>query len=1010
MKSIILNEKLQKIARINFLRDFPKQQIKIYKNTQDINENNKQLSNGLDYNIAVFSPTENLEDFYITFLNKKLLKSIPYNLDDIKGLSVFNSFLDFNKNNNVLSILREIYRTNQSQRVYIECYEGNILFKRLNVNIIKIDNLIYLLGKDETDYTLFMKKDKFFETYTEAIAIIQNEQIVQCNKEYLKLHDNKKYDEIIGTKIEDILINNTLTDVINENIINILEQKKYSYALPIKIKENNKIEKYFNLNFNYTLFDNKPAVMIIYNNITKQQLNNNKIENLNESQHLKQIIQKIQKINKTATIYKIDNKVYGTNSIFNLLKIDPKEYSDYNEYFSKFVLDKDLNYLKEAYEKCNPSHPEETCIIRVKNNIDKIIYIKCHIVYEYDSKGNENNCIIYYEDITNKVKKEKELKKVTEQLDNLKNNIKKIQHASKFSIFYNDLVNNKNMWYNEGYNVFDLDPSEYRSNMRQYVIKKDLNLLKEKHTLCTPKNPETTFVTRVYSAGKLRYVKTFLRYDFDENGNKKSYINLIQDITDIATQSEEFKESLDEVIMLRKSLNILQQINKTSLGYSTNLKDIVWTPEIFNILEVDPNDYQNKKSNILNEFVIKDDLKIRKKAIEKISPTNPDTTFIQRIKTGKGNIKYIKTTIHYNYDPNGNYINCIGFDEDVTDEMIHQKQLENALKETTKLNDNLNRIQNASKTFISFSYNLQNIQWTSEVYNILEIDPEEYENKENNIIEDFIIEEDKKIRTTAISHISPINPDITFIQRVKTGKGNIKYIKSVIHYEYNENNRFIKRIGFNQDITNEITYEEELEKALNKNKLLLKEVHHRVKNNLQIILSLINLNNDFNSSIEETLLNTENHLYAMALIHEKIYGSKSISEVNMKEYIDSLVSAIFDLYNSNIKFHSNIESINLQMEQAIPLGLIINEIVTNTIKYAFPDKKEGNLYIKLKKEKTHYTLIFQDDGIGLPDDIDLDNPTSLGLIVITNLTLQIEGTISLLDCNGTGYKMEFDTK
>jgi two-component sensor histidine kinase len=96
------------------------------------------------------------------------------------------------------------------------------------------------------------------------------------------------------------------------------------------------------------------------------------------------------------------------------------------------------------------------------------------------------------------------------------------------------------------------------------------------------------------------------------------------------------------------------------------------------------------------------------------------------------------------------------------------------------------------------------------------------------------------------------------------------------------------------------------------------------------------------------------------------------------------------------------------MEQAIPLGLIVNELVNNTIKYAFPNSKEGNIYISFKKEDKHCILTCKDDGIGLPDDLDLDNLTGLGLIVVQNLTFQIGGNMSIIDCKGTGFKIEFD--
>ncbi len=210
------------------------------------------------------------------------------------------------------------------------------------------------------------------------------------------------------------------------------------------------------------------------------------------------------------------------------------------------------------------------------------------------------------------------------------------------------------------------------------------------------------------------------------------------------------------------------------------------------------------------------------------------------------------------------------------------------------------------------------------------------------------------------------------------------------------------------DIVEEELKKRKLEVTLKDKEILLSEVHHRVKNNLQIVLSLINLNKNYDKDTELILDDTESRIYAMALIHEKIYGSNSLSEVNIEDYVNSLVTSLLETYESDIQFNSNMESIDLDMEEAIPLGLIINELVINVIKYAFVDTKEGNLFIELEETDGHCILIVKDDGVGLPIGFKLDEVTSLGLIVVQNLVQQIEGTISILDCNGTGFKIEFE--
>ncbi len=337
-------------------------------------------------------------------------------------------------------------------------------------------------------------------------------------------------------------------------------------------------------------------------------------------------------------------------------------------------------------------------------------------------------------------------------------------------------------------------------------------------------------------------------------------------------------------------------------------------------------------------------------------------------------------------------------------EELRKRQLNEKSKQALLLQEYMDTIETISKTCSAYVIDGNYVR-SDNLYRMLERDPLEEDSK-RDILWDIVLDEDRHILEEAYKKRTPENKHVDFTIRIKTAKGNIIYLKSYItDYYINENRRDV--VSFYQDVTNELTYQKQLEKTLKDKEMLLTEVHHRVKNNLQIILSLINLNKNYGRDNEKILDDTETRIYAMALIHEKIYSSTSLSDVNMKDYIEELVNSLLDTYLSNIQFHSNLKPINLEMNTSIPLGLIVNELVINTIKYAFPNQKEGNLYINFKKEKDHYTLIIQDDGIGLPKNFDLNNLSTLGLMVVQNLVMQIEGNITILNCEGTGYKIEF---
>jgi PAS domain S-box-containing protein len=215
-----------------------------------------------------------------------------------------------------------------------------------------------------------------------------------------------------------------------------------------------------------------------------------------------------------------------------------------------------------------------------------------------------------------------------------------------------------------------------------------------------------------------------------------------------------------------------------------------------------------------------------------------------------------------------------------------------------------------------------------------------------------------------------------------------------------------------RDLTERKEAEKQIKKSLEEKEILLREVHHRVKNNMQIISSLLNLQtkNVDNNKIVNLLKESQNRVKTMAIIHEKLYQSKDFTKIDVADYIQSLVSAIFFSYavkGSQITSILDIDDIKFNMETAVPCGLIISEIVSNSLKYAFPDGINGKLKVSMKKYGDKFELIVCDNGIGLPKDLDFKNTESLGLQLVNSLVDQIDGEIKLNKSHGTEFKIIF---
>lgn len=204
----------------------------------------------------------------------------------------------------------------------------------------------------------------------------------------------------------------------------------------------------------------------------------------------------------------------------------------------------------------------------------------------------------------------------------------------------------------------------------------------------------------------------------------------------------------------------------------------------------------------------------------------------------------------------------------------------------------------------------------------------------------------------------------------------------------------------------------QLSSSLKEKEMLLKEIYHRVKNNLMVISSLLNLQSRYIKDKEALSIFKESQSRAnsMALIHEKLYRSSDLKRINFGEYIRTLSTDLFHTYVADpslISLNMDVENLMLDINTTVPLGLILNELVTNCMKHAFPDGRKGEIYINFHKKKDIFILNVRDDGIGFPQDLDLENTGTLGMQLITSLTEQIDGEMELNKTNGTDFKIKF---
>ncbi|MFO7447492.1 MAG: PAS domain S-box protein [Ignavibacteriaceae bacterium] len=277
----------------------------------------------------------------------------------------------------------------------------------------------------------------------------------------------------------------------------------------------------------------------------------------------------------------------------------------------------------------------------------------------------------------------------------------------------------------------------------------------------------------------------------------------------------------------------------------------------------------------------------------------------------------------------------------------------------------------------------------------------------------FVHPEDREMVHMKYSSRLTAGEDSRYMEfRYINGKGKEGWVSFLVSPVV-ENGVLAGMSGIAQDITERKMAEEKIAASLKEKEILLKEVHHRVKNNMQIIYSLLNLqsNTITDSKSLDAFKESQNRIRTMALIHEKLYQSKELSKIDLSAYVKELVFYLVGSYildTDRIKVKFEIADVEVSIDVAISLGLIINELVTNSLKYAFPDNMKGELNIILQIHNSRlYRLTISDDGIGMPDGVNLSNSTSLGLQLVNTLVEQLNGQINLNTQHGTSFILTF---
>nr|WP_276611315.1 PAS domain S-box protein [Fodinibius halophilus] len=415
---------------------------------------------------------------------------------------------------------------------------------------------------------------------------------------------------------------------------------------------------------------------------------------------------------------------------------------------------------------------------------------------------------------------------------------------------------------------------------------------------------------------------------------------------------------------------------------------------------------KRKEENVISElyhnFIFGESRDAAEQALGEVFQTGYSRTEINFVSKDGQKIPLLLSGFRYRLD-DYNYV--IGIGIDVTEEKKALKELEDKeekLKEAQRI---------ASLGSWNWNISEDKLVWSDQVYDILGLNKEEVDPTVDMLL-GMMPEDDRQELVQIIEGLKTNREIIDFEHQVQKNDGTEIYVHERGKVNRDKEGNSVEVSGTIQDITERKKAEEKIKAALKEKEVLLAEVHHRVKNNLAVINSMLQLEifNTENRELVNILSNSQMRIKSMALIHEMLYSSGDFANISFKNYLGELMESILDTITfdpDEIELEMETEELNLTINQSIPCGLIANELITNAIKHAFPNGKSGKVRFKMTEKEGVIHLVVADNGVGVEGDIDFSSPDTLGLTLVNTLKDQLNGQLQVNRENGTHIHIIF---
>lgn len=729
-----------------------------------------------------------------------------------------------------------------------------------------------------------------------------------------------------------------------------------------------------------------------------------------------------QLLEKSPAAYLIYHKgiiVYCNNALIKILKAKSKTQiigkSIFN-FIDSSSIQSAQKRIKEIYENKIKSYPSQYLIKDTKGKT-----IEAEII-SYLQKYNNQECIL---SMVSNLTKEKEIQRETLKLELSQQSNKllekqiiektKIQNqlSEKTKLLSSILENSEHLIWtvDKDYRLTSFNANFYKLISNLFNVKFKIgdilsNILPSSRAnkeyldywaniyAKAFKGEKQTFITKEQNQNnETIYIKLFINPIYDTFNNVISLSCIANDVTQEKSYEQKLINQTGRLSAIFESgnqsmwtINPNRELTSVNENYLLAMQDIHGKRPVVGLKATDPKvgiSYQNEthKNLWLTNY--------------NIAFNGQSTEFISDTVNQKGIHVIRQIYLTPIFDTNKNVIEVSGVAYDITEKRTsNQKIIDQAAK--------LNSIVDSSHHYIWTIDNRQRL--TSFNKNYFHLIESIYNTKPfvGLKLNRGILKTDKEYNDTLKDQYQKSFNGIATHFEIETQDVNENkiYLEVFLNPIINKETSIITEVsGIAHDITEKKLSQQKVEQSLKEKEVLLKEIHHRVKNNMQVVSSILNLQSSYLSDpyALSVLKESQNRIKTMSYIHESLYQNKTFTSVNFSEYLQTLTNNIIQSYSiseSKIKLNLNIEKINLSLDNAIPTGLIVNELLSNAIKHAFPGENTGSITVNLKQDLNNINLSITDNGAGFDDYIDFYNSPSLGLQLVNTLIEQINGTIN----------------